>query len=103
MRFDWDESKNRVNRAKHGIDFTFAILAFDDPFAITIQDRDVDGEQRYQLIGAVYARVVLVAHAVTRAGAEEDEDVIRIISARKATPLERKRYEENYPNDAAAN
>jgi len=44
MRFDWDESKNRINRAKHGIDFAFARLAFDDPFAITIQDGDIDGE-----------------------------------------------------------
>jgi len=101
MRFDWDESKNRINRAKHGIDFAFARIAFDDPFAITIQDRDVDGEQRYQLIGAVYSRVILVAHAVGTAVPGEDEEAIRIISARKATRLERKRYEENHQNDAA--
>jgi uncharacterized DUF497 family protein len=101
MRFDWDESKNRVNRAKHDIDFAFARLAFDDPFAITVQDRDVDGEQRYQLIGAVYSRVILVAHAVPAAGLGEDEEAIRIISPRKATHLERKRYEENQPKDAA--
>ncbi len=101
MRFDWDESKNRINRAKHGIDFAFARIAFDDPFAITIQDRDVSGEQRYQLIGAVYSRVILVAHAVATAGPGEDEETIRIISARKATRLERKRYEENHQNDAA--
>jgi uncharacterized protein len=100
MRFEWDESKNRLNRAKHGIDFSFAKLAFDDPFAITIQDRDVEGEQRYQLIGAVYLRVILVAHAIAELG--EEAAAIRIISARKATPLERKRYEENYSNDAAA-
>jgi uncharacterized DUF497 family protein len=101
MRFDWDESKNRINRVKHGIDFAFAPLAFDDAFAITIQDRDVDAEQRYRLIGAVYARVILVAHAVTSAGAGEDDEATRIISARKATRLERKRYEENYRNEAA--
>jgi uncharacterized DUF497 family protein len=101
MRFEWDESKNRVNRTKHGIDFEFARVAFDDPFAITIQDRDADGEQRYQLIGAVYSRVILVAHAVTAAGSGEDEEVIRIISARKATPFERKRYEENYPQHSS--
>ena len=101
MRFEWDEAKNRINRAQHGIDFEFARLAFDDPFPIIIQDRDVAGEQRYQLIGAVYSRVVLVAHAVTTVESGDAEEVIRIISARKATPLERKRYEENYPNDAA--
>lgn len=102
MRFDWD---NRINRAKHGIDFALA-LGFDDPFAITIQDRDIDGEQRYQLIGAVYSRVILVALAVATPGPRKDEEAVRIISARKATRLERKRYEENYPpednrNDAA--
>ena len=98
-RFDWDENKNRINRAKHGIDFAFARLAFDDPFAITIQDRDIDGEQRYQLLGAVYTRVILVAHAITTTVPGEEEQVIRIISARKATPSERKRYEENYPEE----
>ena len=98
MLFEWDENKNRANRAKHGIDFDFAILAFDDPFALTTQDRDVDGEQRYQLIGAVFMRIILVAHAVlvnTHAGSGEEKPVIRIISARKATPAERKLYEEN--------
>ena len=97
MQFDWDESKNRINRVKHGIDFAFARLAFDDPFAITIQDRDVEGEQRYQLLGAVYTRVILVAHAAATTVSGEGEETIRIISARKATSLERKRYEENYP------
>jgi uncharacterized DUF497 family protein len=53
------------------------------------------------LIGAVYSRVILVAHAVATAGHKEDEEAIRIISARKATRLERKRCEENYQNDAA--
>jgi uncharacterized DUF497 family protein len=58
----------------------------------------MDGEQRYQLIGAVFARIILVAHAVrvnTQTGATEEEPVIRIISARKATPAERSLYEEN--------
>lgn len=43
MRFEWDEAKNRINRAQHGIDFELARLAFDDPFPIIIQDRDVAG------------------------------------------------------------
>jgi uncharacterized DUF497 family protein len=101
MLFEWDEGKNRADRAKHGIDFDFAREAFDDPFAITIQDRDVDGEQRYQLIGAVYTRIILVAYAArvqSQAGATEEEPVIRMISARKATPTERKLYEENTAN-----
>jgi uncharacterized DUF497 family protein len=44
MLFEWDEDKNRVNRAKHGIDFDLAIMAFDDPLALTTHDRDIDGE-----------------------------------------------------------
>ena len=111
-----DENKNRANRAKHGIDFDFAREAFDDPFAITTQDRDVDGEQRHQLIGAIFTRIILVAYAahmksrigaiptgvsltgVNQADADPDALVIRIISARKATPAERKLYEENAAN-----
>jgi uncharacterized DUF497 family protein len=98
VRFDWDEDKNRINRAKHGIDFGFASLAFADPFAITRQDRDVDGEQRYQLIGAVFTRIILVAHTIrveSQQGSSDDGPIIRIISARKATPAERKLYEES--------
>ena len=98
MHFEWDENKNRINRAKHGIDFGFASLAFADPMALTIQDRDVDGEQRYQLIGSVSARVLLVAHAIgvtSQQGLFDEESDIRIISARKATRSERKLYERN--------
>jgi len=96
--FEWDENKNRANRARHGIDFDFAMVAFDDPLALTTQDRDIDGEQRYQLIGAVFTRIIPVAYAVrvnTQTGSTEEEPDIRIISARKATPAERKLYEEN--------
>ena len=97
MLFEWDESKNRANRAKHGIDFNLARIAFDDPFAITRPDCDIDGEQRYQLIGSVFARIVLVAHSVNVKSLTDvaEEEVIRLISARKATPGERKLYEEN--------
>jgi uncharacterized DUF497 family protein len=89
VRFEWDED---------GIDFDFAGLAFDDPFAITRQDRDVDGEQRYQLIGAVFTRIVLVAYTIrveSPEGSSDEAPAIRIICARKATPAERKLYEEN--------
>jgi len=99
--FEWDEKKNRTNLAKHGIGFDLAREAFDDPFAITTQDRDVDGEQRYQLIGAIFTRIILVAYAVKSEPQTDDageDSIVRIISARKATPGERKRYEENSAN-----
>ena len=43
MEFAWDERKNRINRKKHGVSFETAILAFDDPYHLTRQDREVDG------------------------------------------------------------
>jgi uncharacterized DUF497 family protein len=92
MRFEWDETKNRHNLAKHGINFEIAKSVFEDPRALSMQDRIVDGEERWQTLGAIGGvAVVLVAHTHEEHGGEE---VIRIISARKATPLERRAYEQ---------
>jgi hypothetical protein len=91
MRFEWDENKNLLNQKKHKLSFATASLVFDDPFALSRKDRFEDGEERWQTIGVIGAvLVILVAHTV---GFEEDE-VIRIISARKATRAERRKYEE---------
>src|SRR5437762_10331993 len=63
MRFEWDEEKSRSNRAKHRVSFETAALVFEDPRAISIQDRIVEGEQRWQTLGLVGGVVVLlVAH-----------------------------------------
>ena len=81
VEFAWDERKNRANRRKHGIGFETAVLVFDDPNHVSVQDREVDGEQRWQTIGLVEGiHVLLVAHTV-----DDNEKVIRIVSARKAT------------------
>jgi hypothetical protein len=90
IRYEWDEEKNRVNRAKHGITFRVAALVFLDPNAVARQDRDVDGEQRWQTIGFA-GSILTVAYTVRD---EETDEVNRIISARKATPAERRIYEE---------
>ena len=96
MKFEWDEIKNRVNRRKHGVSFETASLVFADPFARMLQDRVVDGEPRWQAIGRVADELVLVvAHTVRN---RNDEEIIRIISARKALKQERKRYEEQSYN-----
>ena len=93
MRFDWDERKNRRNRAKHGISFETARLVFKDPHALSIQDRYDNGDERWQTIGHVaQAVILLVAHTFSLG--EGADDVVRIISARKATPRERKPYEQ---------
>ena len=90
MRFVWDERKNRRNRAKHKVSFETAASVFDDPHAISIQDRFVTGEERWQTLGLIEGTVVLlVAHLVE---VEGNEEIIRIISARKATPREREIY-----------
>lgn len=91
MRFTWDEAKNRSNRLKHGVSFETAARVFLDPLHISHRDRIVDGEERWQTIGGVHGLLlVLVAYAVV----DEEEEVIRIISARRVTRQERIEYEE---------
>jgi uncharacterized protein len=92
VEFAWDERKNRVNQRKHRISFETAISVFDDPFHVSRQDREMETEARWQTIGVVQGvRVLLVAHTV-----EEDDGLIRILSARKATPRERRIYAQGY-------
>lgn len=90
--FEWDDTKAESNYRKHGIRFEEAALAFDDPFAITAQDRIENGEERWQTIGMVGGcLLLLVAHTVR----SEDEgiELVRIISARRVDRKERKLYE----------
>nr|WP_176702986.1 BrnT family toxin [Paracoccus yeei]AJW30053.1 toxin of toxin-antitoxin system [Paracoccus yeei] len=92
MRFVWDLAKAESNHRKHGVRFEDAVQVFFDPLHLTVQDRVEGGEYRWQTIGQVGgAAVLLVAHTVTEDGPEPVE-VIRIISVRRATPQERKRY-----------
>ena len=94
MRFVWDENKSWTNLSKHGISFATAAKVFDDPRALSFPDRVIEGEQRWKSIGlAEGVSVILsVAHTVSEEGKEE---IIRIRSARKATPGERREYEES--------
>jgi uncharacterized DUF497 family protein len=95
MRFTWDEAKNRSNQKKHdGISFEEAAHVFRDPFRLTRQDRVEGGEERWQTIGVVHCvTVLLIAHTITEDDEGEPIEEIRIISARRATPKERKHYE----------
>ena len=96
--FEWDESKARINERKHGVRFDEAVLVFDDPFALFLQDRVEGGEIRWQAIGRSSAlMVVLVAHAIRE---QDTDEVIRIISARRATRKERTRYEQSREENA---
>ena len=89
MNFEWDPGKARQNRRKHRVSFQEAATVFGDPLAVTYPDPDHSiSEQRFITVGMSRAgRVLIVAHA-------DRQDNIRMITARKATPRERKHYEE---------
>jgi uncharacterized DUF497 family protein len=90
MLFVWDEQKDRMNRRKHGLSFEAAARVFEDPSAISYQDRVVEGEERWHTLGlAGGIAVLLVVHTSEEQNGEEE---IRIISARKASSRERALY-----------
>jgi uncharacterized protein len=85
MRFEWDEKKRLINIRKHGVDFADVPAIFELDTVTVIDDRVDYGETRYQTLGLLKARVILVVHT-------ESETVIRIISARKANKYEEEIY-----------
>jgi uncharacterized protein len=91
LSFEWDENKARSNLRKHGVSFNEAATVFLDPFSITIDDPNHSiGEDRFVDIGASSnGRILVVVY--TERGA-----TIRLISCRKATSLEIKRYEQQH-------
>lgn len=92
QRFTWDTAKAASNLRKHGISFETAVRVFADPMAVTRQDRIENGEQRWQTIGMVSDRaLLLVAHTLW--DDEEGIEVVRIISARRADRKEWRIYE----------
>lgn len=94
MRFVWDENKGRRNLAKHRVSFETATLVFEDPHSVSRFDRIKEGEERWQTLGrAGGVAVLLVAHVDSE---EDGVEIIRIISARKATSHERKIHEEGF-------
>ena len=95
--FEWDEPKAQQNLGKHGVSFELARRAFDDPFAILIQDRIEGGEYRWQTLGMANG-VILLLVAHTSIEWDDDVEIIRIISARLAERSEKKLYEQNRQN-----
>jgi uncharacterized DUF497 family protein len=88
-RFEWDDVKAEWNEERHGVTFGLAEQIFDDPLNITIHDRfHSNAEDRYVTIGGtLFNEVLVVVHA-------ERGDRIRIISARRATRQEKRRFME---------
>jgi len=89
LTFEWDEGKNRENRRKHGVAFEEARSVFFDPHAVEFYDDEhAEAEDRFLLLGvSAKLRILMVCHCLREAG-----NVIRIISARKATNTERREY-----------
>ncbi len=91
MTSEWDDAKNAANIKKHRVSFLTARQVWRDPFHVVSSDRVQDGEQRWHALGMIGPVVVLVVvHTYPDPG---DDRRIRIISARKATKVERRSYE----------
>ena len=89
MNFEWDENKAATNQQKHGITFQEAATVFQDEDALQIFDPDhSEAEDRFVLLGmSSILRILVVCHCY-----RANDDVIRIISARKATRNESSTY-----------
>jgi len=88
LKFEWNPKKARKNIEKHGISFNEAATVFSDPLSMTYDDPDhSDDEERFIITGfSDSGKLLMVSHT-------EQNDKIRIVSARKLKPKERKQYE----------
>jgi hypothetical protein len=92
LRFEWDPKKNSANKRKHSISFEEAQTAFYDDQALLIEDEEIDGEERFLLLGLSSAlRTLVICHCY-----RESDEVIRIVSARKASRPERAQYNKRW-------
>lgn len=93
IKFEWDEKKNIANINKHNISFRDAILVFSDENAIVMKDEEHSiGEERLITVGRIKDFYIIVAVHTDRTVNKRNEEIIRIISARKATKKEIKQY-----------
>ncbi|MGO9255988.1 MAG: BrnT family toxin [Bryobacteraceae bacterium] len=89
MEVEWDPAKARLNARKHGVAFADAVAALKDVEALTMRDALSDDEERWVTLGLdAFGRVLVVVY--TWRG-----ERVRLISVRRATPRERRRYEES--------
>lgn len=89
ITFEWDEGKDKLNQKKHNVSFDEGRSVFYDTNAVQFFDKEHSGnEERFIMLGmSRNLRILIVCHSV-----KENDDVIRIISARKATASERTYY-----------
>jgi hypothetical protein len=88
VEYEWDPAKGRRNLEKHGVDFADAVGALEDDLALTVEDTHSVTEERFVTIGmGPLGRLLVVVYSWR-------DEQIRLISARKATSRERRKYEE---------
>ncbi|NMF57208.1 BrnT family toxin [Pseudanabaena yagii] len=85
MRFEWDENKRLANIRKHGFDFADISSIFDSDTVTVEDDRYNYGEQRFMTLALLQGRIIAVVHT-------ENDDLVRIISVRKASKYEQQIY-----------
>jgi uncharacterized protein len=87
VNFEWDETKNAINRSKHDVDFRDAVKVFEDECRLEREDTRADyGETRIQVLGGTVFGMLFVVYT------EREGDTVRLISARAATKAEKKMY-----------
>jgi len=93
LRFEWDARKDAANRRKHGVSFVEAETVFSDEDALLLDDPGHStSEDRFVLLGlSSVLRLLVVSHTY-----REGDDIIRLISARKATRVERAQYDQRW-------
>ncbi len=96
MKFEWDPKKEEINIQKHGITFEQALYVFADPYALNrYDDEHSEEEERWLLLGKSMDEVLLV---VVHTFKDQDGiELVRIISARKASKNESKAYQRRHP------
>jgi len=87
--FDWDENKAKINEQKHGVTFLEAMTVFKDTNAVMLEDDEhSEEEERFMLLGmSKETNLLMVCHCY-----RENDEIIRIISAREANKQEAKKY-----------
>jgi uncharacterized protein len=90
MQYEWDPAKAEANLAAHGVSFSEAVTVLEDDFALTREDPQSEGEQRFVTLGMSSFGNLLVVVYTYRA-----PDIIRIISAWRANRRQRVRYEKD--------
>lgn len=96
MKFEWDPRKEEINIRKHGITFEQASYVFTDPFALNKYDAEhAEQEDRWLLLGKSMNQVLLVV--VHTFKDQHGIELVRIISARKASSNESKQYQRRHP------